>query len=96
MRCAGAWLAGVALLGGCAVPRVPDVVSVPVPVACITAAPARPAIATDAELAALDDYDLVRRLAAERAELVAWLEEVQPLLAACASVPLAPSWSIRR
>lgn len=73
-------------LPGCAAsPKVPDVVRVPVPIACLTPAdiPPRPAIAPDGKLARLDDYDLVRTIAAERAELVGWSAEALALLERC-------------
>ncbi len=94
-------LAIAAMLGlaGCSgAPRVPAVVQVPVPGACLRpgSVPPLPAIASDAELARMDDFDLVRTLARERVELLAWFAEILPVLEACARVPLAPSWSIRR
>jgi hypothetical protein len=85
-------------LGGCTpMPRVPDVVQVPVPIACIRpgAVPSLPAIASDAELARLDDYDLVRLLAAERAALLAWLTEIVPVLEVCARAPVIDHFRLR-
>jgi hypothetical protein len=84
-------IAVAALLFGCqaAPPKVPDVVRIPIPVACLPIGdiPKPPAIASNAELRAMDAYDRLRIIAAERAELLAWLTDVLPLLEACARAP---------
>lgn len=78
----------VVLLAGCttAPPVVPDVVRVPVPVACLKPAdiPPAPVIATSAALRAMDPFDRYRTIAAERAELLAWHLEALPILQSCA------------
>lgn len=80
----------LALLAGCATPAplvkvVTKEVRVPVPTPCLNAAdlPRAPVLQSDAALLALDDYGLVLELAAERAELRAYAEKVQPLLEVC-------------
>jgi hypothetical protein len=91
-------IAALLALSGCApAPRVPDVVRVPVPVACLHpgSVPPLPAIASDAELARLDDYDLVRLLAAERAAMLAWLAEIVPVLEVCARAPVIDHFRLR-
>ena len=79
------WLAsGIFLLAGCASdPKLPEVVRVPVPVACIEALPEAPETARDAELLALDDYRLVLTLARDRAALAASYGELRALAEAC-------------
>lgn len=93
-------LAIAAMLGlaGCSgAPRVPAVVQVPVPVACLRpgSVPPLPAIASDAELARMDDFDLVRTLARERVELLAWFAEILPVLEACARAPAIDHFRLR-
>jgi hypothetical protein len=74
-------IACLALLG-CA--SVPQSVSVPVAVSCIPQEiPGQPSISTDQTLAAMSDYELVLRIAAERLELLAYVKQVQPILEAC-------------
>lgn len=67
----------------------PDVVKVPVPVACIQPDQVRPApvLASNAALRAMDPFDRYRTIAAERAELAAWVMEVNPLLQLCTRAP---------
>jgi hypothetical protein len=80
----------LALLAGCAsAPRVPEIVQVPVPIACLRPGdlPDLPELLTYAHLARLDDYDLVRAIAAERAALAGWAVEVVPVLIACSRAP---------
>lgn len=66
-------------------PRVRTVeVKVPVAVPCLPPElPKRPAIAAPAALRALDDYDLVLELAAERDELIGYTAELEAVLKAC-------------
>jgi hypothetical protein len=46
-------------------------------------------------LARLDDYDLVRLLAAERAAMLAWLAEIVPVLEVCARAPVIDHFRLR-
>ena len=62
---------------------VPKEVKVPVPVACIDALPPAPQVASDAELLAMDDFDLVLRLALDRKRLEASYGELRALAGAC-------------
>ena len=75
------------LLAACATPqpRTETVeVKIPVPVACLPAEqPGRPAIATNEQLLALSDYDLVLELAAERGELIAYIGQLETLVKGC-------------
>lgn len=84
-------VAAVLLLSGCAAapPKVPDVVQVPIPVACLKPGdiPPPPAVLPDGHLAKLDAYDLVRTIAAERAELIAWSLQAAAALARCSQAP---------
>lgn len=86
---AAVWAAGVAaalVLAGCAQGvRVPEVVRVPVPVRCVDQVPARPALLSDAELLALDDYALPVSLARERHVLLAYVGELEAVVAGCVS-----------
>ena len=71
------------LLSGCASP-LPQTVSVPVAVSCLPAnVHALPAISTDAELATLQDYALVLRIAAERLDLLSYARQADAIIAAC-------------
>lgn len=92
-------IAAAALLAGCqsAPPKVPDLVQIPVPVACLRPGdlPTPPAIATNAELRKMDAYDRYRVIAAERAELMAWIQQVLPVLEACARAPRIESFKSR-
>lgn len=90
---AAAWAIAV-LLAACAeaprrteplVAATPVEVRVPVPVPCVRAAdvPPAPALAADAELAQLADYELVIQLDIHRRALRAWNAHAAALLAAC-------------
>jgi hypothetical protein len=87
------------LLGGCAAPepqvrvvREPVEVRVPVPVPCLTSEqlPPAPALAGDAALAGLADYDLILTLEAQRRLLRAHQQQADALLAACARAADTP------
>ena len=70
------------LLAGCA--AVPQTVTVPVAVSCIPeTSPTAPAITHPAELALLDDYALVLKLAAERLELISWSRQAEVVIQGC-------------
>ena len=83
------WLAPL-LLAGCAtapptvvpIPK-PIEVLVPVPVSCVSEIPARPALTTDQELAAMPDYAFV--LALRRNDLLyrGFVAELEAVLSAC-------------
>lgn len=79
-----------AFVAGCATPpKVPDVVHIPVPTACLKPdqVPPIPALASNATLRAMDPFDRYRTIAAERAELAAWAVQVEPLLQICSRTP---------
>ncbi|HVA19017.1 MAG TPA: hypothetical protein VMU55_02455 [Solirubrobacteraceae bacterium] len=76
-------------MAGCAIqptePRVERVeVKVPVRVSCLPAdMPAAPSVKASAQLQALDDFDLVLELAAERDDLISYVEELDAVLVGC-------------
>ena len=74
-----------ALLSACAsVPDAPKVVTIPVAVSCVPAdTAAAPEIASASQFAAMSDYELVLRIAAERLDLIAWARQIVPILRAC-------------
>lgn len=85
----GIALAGLAgVLGGCSEPRIvykPVEVRVPVPVSCIDRLPERPALRSDADLIALDDYGLVIALGRDRIAAAQYIRELEALLPPCLS-----------
>ncbi len=76
-------------LAACVTPPVPTV-SVPVPVACVKEKPARPALATDAELAALDDYQLALALDLYRLQAGPYILKLEAAVDGCSKLS-APS-----
>lgn len=75
----------VILLSGCATTQAPQIIKVPVPQPCLTAdqLPQPPKANTDAELAAMNDRDLVISLATDRLEYRRYSQEAQAALVAC-------------
>lgn len=74
----------LALLAACAAPvRLPEVVRVPVPVPCLDRLPDAPAVAGDADMLALDDFDLVLTLARDRKRLEVAYGELRAVAGAC-------------
>lgn len=72
------------VLAGCSgLPGMPETVRVPVPVPCVGEPPARPATASDAELALSDDYHLVLGLALDRRVLLGYAKELEAVIAGC-------------
>lgn len=69
------------LLSGCSTS--PQLVQVPVAVRCIEVAPARPALVTDADLKALNDYQMA--LALRQFHLVAggYIAELEAVVSGC-------------
>jgi len=61
-------------------------VNVPVPVPCVQRAPDRPALASDADLDAMSDYQLVFALWRDRLQRIGYEAELEALVTACASV----------
>lgn len=70
------------IAAGCATP-LPKEVRIPVPVPCIDRLPDEPAVASDAELLALDDYRLVLTVAKDRAAVLAAYRELRATAQAC-------------
>lgn len=74
------------LLSSCAtfVPEPPQIVNVPLPIACLPAQlPLAEALHSDAELAAFDDYKLTLALFRDRRALVKHNAELHAMLRAC-------------
>ena len=72
------------LLAGCASsPQIPRKVRVPVPVPCISQPPQRPALLSDQDLLALDDYGLVLGLARDRRLRQAYEAQLEAAIAGC-------------
>lgn len=74
-----------ALLSSCAsVPDLPKEVTIPVAVPCVPVdTPLAPETLSIAQLAAMSDYELVLRIAADRLDLIAWVRQIEPVLQAC-------------
>ena len=70
---------------GCSTaPKLPELVLVPTPVACLSAPPPEvPPLRSEAEILAMDDYAATLVTYAERLELRAWAEKAEALLLAC-------------
>jgi hypothetical protein len=75
----------IVLLTGCeTIQPPPQKVSVPVPVSCLPSTmPVRPAIATEAELALLDDYKWTIAIYLDRRSLLDYSAELEAVLSAC-------------
>jgi hypothetical protein len=72
------------LLAGCVGnPVIPTEVRVPVPVSCVTEQPKKPAMLSDAELRALDDFKLPIALTLDRRVRQAYEAELEAVLAGC-------------
>lgn len=80
----------LALASGCAPDlRVPEKVSVPVPVACVAPedVPARPALRTEADLMAMDRYRRTIAAWSDLRKLEAYAAELEAIAAGCARIP---------
>lgn len=74
---------GAVLSTGCASP-LPQSVSVPVALSCVPAdIPSPPQVGSASELAAMGDYELVLRIAAERLDLIAYSRAASAIIDAC-------------
>lgn len=72
------------MLAGCQTMQpMPKEIMVPVQVPCLERLPDAPATASDAELAALDDFRLVLTLARDRAALTGAYGELRAMAKAC-------------
>ncbi len=77
-------VACVSMMGCETIPPPPQRISVAVPVACLPSTmPARPAIATEAELALMDDYKYVLAIFLDRRALLDYSAELEAVLLAC-------------
>jgi len=70
------------LLAGCATPD-PVTIRVPVPIKCIDRVPERPYLRTDAELLAMDDFELVLSLARDRRLFQGYTAELEAVVEGC-------------
>lgn len=72
------------LLAGCAAePTLPREVRIPIPVACISAMPQKPAIRAEAEIKALPDYDATIATWTERLRLKDYAAELEAVAEPC-------------
>ena len=72
------------LVAGCASGvRVPEVVKVPVPVPCSVAVPGRPSLASDLDLLAMGDRDLVLALGRDRERLLGYAQQLEAAVEGC-------------
>jgi hypothetical protein len=80
--------AALVLLAACVAPPrpAPQIVEVPVPVACITELPTPPVLATDAELKAQDRYQRTLRLWLDRQKLLDHKARLEAILEACRAI----------
>jgi type IV pilus biogenesis protein CpaD/CtpE len=79
-----------ASLSGCATSiDVPREVKVPTPVACIDQAkvPAKPAVRSESDLAAMDRYRRTLASWADRLKLVAYAAELEAIVEGCSRIP---------
>lgn len=78
-------IAMAVLLSGCAatVPAPSSPITVPVPVPCITKAPERPNVVSDAELEAMSDYQLVYALWRDRLQRIGYEGELEVIISTC-------------
>lgn len=77
-----AWILAILTLAGCA--EAPVAVKIPVPVSCLPAGvPARPAMAENAALKAMDDRKMLLTIAAERLEQGAYAAQAEALIQGC-------------
>jgi hypothetical protein len=71
-------------LAGCAsTPQIPREVRVPVPVPCIAEPLQRPALLSDSDLLAMDDYGLIIGLARDRRVRQAYQAQLEAAVAGC-------------
>ncbi len=80
------WIAVMFILCGCEtfIPPPPQVISVPIGISCLpTTLPQRPKIATDAELAGLDDYKFTLEIFIDRRRLIDYSGELEAVLLSC-------------
>lgn len=78
------WILVSSALAGCStIPEAPREVRVPVPVPCVTQAPQRPSMLSDADLLALDDYGLVIALARDRRVRQGYEATLEAVVAGC-------------
>lgn len=76
------------LLAGCGgVPAAPEIVKVPVPIACEVNIPKRPTFITDTQLKSLDDFKLPLALHLDRRVRQAYERELEAVVEGC--------WKIR-
>ena len=79
-------IAAAAALAGCTTAP-PATVDVPIPVSCVREAPRPPALVTDAELRAMNEYQLPLALWRDRLQRKGYEGELEAVLSACSQVP---------
>lgn len=80
-------LLSLVILAGCATKPVPLTASVEIPVPCVAKKPARPVLITEAELAALGDYDAVLALEVFRLRATGYIGELEAVVDGCSKIP---------
>lgn len=65
----------------------PAAVDVPIPVSCVSEAPRAPALVTDAELRAMNEYQLPLALWRDRLQRKGYERELEAVLIACSQAP---------
>jgi len=65
------------------IPPPPQIVNVPVAVSCVRSVPVRPAVHTDPQLSALDDYKFTLAIFSDRRMLLDYSAELEAVLQAC-------------
>lgn len=65
----------------------PEAVHLPIPVSCVREVPRPPALATDAELRAMNDYQLPLALWRDRLQRLSYEHELEAVLQACSQAP---------
>jgi hypothetical protein len=67
----------------------PAAVDVPIPVSCVREAPRAPALVTDAELRAMNEYQLPLALWRDRLQRRSYERELEAVVQACSQAPAA-------
>lgn len=82
----GLILVALAALSGCSLlPAKPERIEVPIPVPCVSGVPMRPALMTDSEIRALDDYRATLATWRDRRIAIDHIATLEATLRACAA-----------
>lgn len=83
----GSLVAALTACAGAPAIEVPKTVQVPVPVACVTERPQKPALRTEADLMAMDRYRRTLAAWSDLKKLELYAAELEALVEACARIP---------